>query len=168
MDFQIINTSTGNVVNCDFSELSQNLSVNCEILRIKGDKHEAVGFVSYNVLSHFVCRFAENAYQIVRNKDKRILAAIDAFNKHHNNLISKSELNTIFKAAQDAAVEIPFTKTTVAENVAMNNVLLAIAACVEPLGIMDKLPSYCLSSTEDKEKMKIEQSSYVLKYFDCT
>ncbi len=70
MKFIIFNLNDGSQKSCDLAHLSQSLSPNCEIVRIIGDKHEAIGYVSHKTLVHFAVEFAHYALQ---NYTKKIL-----------------------------------------------------------------------------------------------
>jgi len=70
MNFIIFNLNDGSQKPCDLANLSQSLSPNCEIVRIIGDKHEAIGYVSHKTLVHFAI---ENANYALQNYSKKIL-----------------------------------------------------------------------------------------------
>jgi hypothetical protein len=70
MNFIIFNLNDGSQKPCNLANLSQSLSPNCEIMRIIGDKHEAIGYVSHKTLVHFAIESADYALQ---NYSKKIL-----------------------------------------------------------------------------------------------
>ena len=169
MDFQVIDVSTGKVSYCDIYSLSQNLSVNCEILRRTSTGHEAIGFVTYEVLRSFVVHFAQSVYERTMIKDKMILAAIDGMNKFLKNQITHSEMQKLFDNAQQAALDVTFIGNSSINVIATNNVVLAAASCANTLGIIDQLPSYALSAidSENKDAEKKAQGTFILQYFDA-
>jgi len=63
MNFIIFNLNDGSQKPCNLANLSQSLSPNCEIVRIIGDKHEAIGYVSHKTLVHFAVENAHYAHQ---------------------------------------------------------------------------------------------------------
>jgi len=82
MNFIIFNLNNGSKKSCNLANLSQSLSPNCEIVRIIGDKHEAVGFVSHALLVHFAVENAHYAYQnYSKLQDPRIQNCIDLIKK---------------------------------------------------------------------------------------
>jgi type IV secretory pathway VirB6-like protein len=59
MNFQIRSLDNGQVKICDLSNLSRSLMVNCEVIKIDGDKVEAIGFVNHHLLTFFATEFAD-------------------------------------------------------------------------------------------------------------
>ena len=105
MNFIIFNLADGSQVPCDLANLSQSLSLNCEIMRMVGDKHEAIGFVSPKTLVHFA---VESANYALQNYSKEILpeaqTCIDLTRKwlEDSSSVSKEELYAAAYAANAA------------------------------------------------------------------
>ena len=106
MNFIIFNLADGTQKPCDLANLSQSLSLNCEIVRMVGDKHEAIGYVSPKTLVHFA---VESANYALQNYSKKILpeaqTCIDLINKwlEDSSSVSKEELYAAYDAANAAA-----------------------------------------------------------------
>ena len=104
MNFIIFNLNDGSQKSCDLANLSQSLSPNCEIVRIIGDKHEAVGFVSHALLVHFGVESAHYAYQnYAKKQDPKIEACIDLSKKWIKDQSSVSVVQLKDAAAYAAA-----------------------------------------------------------------
>ena len=106
MNFIIFNLADGSKKPCDLANLSRSLSPNCEIVRMVGDKHEAIGFVCHKTLVHFA---VESANYALQNHSKEILpkaqACIDLTRKwlEDSSSVSEEELNAAAYAAIYAA-----------------------------------------------------------------
>ena len=61
MMFKIISLVDGSIKPCNLVNLSQSLSLNCEVLREIDGSHEAVGFVGHETLVFFAVEFADYA-----------------------------------------------------------------------------------------------------------
>ena len=61
MTYKIISLIDGSTKSCDLVNLSQSLSLNCEVLREVDGSHEAVGFVNHETLVFFAVEFADYA-----------------------------------------------------------------------------------------------------------
>ena len=82
MNFIIFNLADGSQVSCDLANLSRSLSPNCEIMRIIGDKHEAIGYVSHKTLVHFAVEWANYAYQnYAKSQNPKVQNCIDLTRK---------------------------------------------------------------------------------------
>ncbi len=106
MNFIIFNLNDGSKKSCNLAKLSQSLSPNCEIVRIIGDKHEAVGFVSHALLVHFAVESAHYAYQnYSKLQDPRIQNCIDLIKKwvKDQSSVSADQLKEAANAAAYAA-----------------------------------------------------------------
>ncbi len=106
MNFIIFNLNDGSKKSCNLAKLSQSLSPNCEIVRIIGDKHEAVGFVSHALLVHFAVESAHYAYQsYAKNQDPRVQNCIDLIKKwvKDQSSVSADQLKEAANAAAYAA-----------------------------------------------------------------
>jgi len=106
MKFIIFNLADGSQKPCDLANLSRSLSPNCEIVRIIGNKHEAIGYVSHSLLVHFAVEFADYALQ---NYLKKMLpeaqTCIDLTRKwlQNHNSVSVDQLKEAADAAYNAA-----------------------------------------------------------------
>lgn len=106
MNFIIFNLNNGSQKSCNLANLSRCLSPNCEIVRIDGDKHEAVGFVSHALLVHFAVESAHYAYQnYAKNQDPRVQNCIDLTKKwvKDQSSVSVDQLKEAADAAYYAA-----------------------------------------------------------------
>ena len=102
MNFIIFNFNNGSQKPCDLANLSQSLSPNCEIMRIIGDKHEAIGYVSHKTLVHFAVEWADYAYQnYAKSQNPKVQNCIDLTRKwlQDQSSVSADQL----KQAADAA-----------------------------------------------------------------
>jgi hypothetical protein len=106
MNFIIFNLNNGSQKPCDLANLSQSLSPNCEIVRIIGNKHEAIGYVSHKTLVHFAVEWANYTHQnYSKNQDPKVQNCIDLTRKwvQDQSSVSKEELESASNAAYDAA-----------------------------------------------------------------
>jgi len=102
MNFIIFNLNDGSQLPCDLANLSQSLSPNCEIVRIIGDKHEAIGYVSHKTLVHFAVEWADYALQnYSKSQNPKVQNCIDLTRKwvQDQSSVSADQL----KEAADAA-----------------------------------------------------------------
>ena len=106
MNFIIFNLADGSQKPCDLANLSQSLSPNCEIVRIIGDKHEAIGYVSHKTLVHFAVEFAHYALQnYLKVQNPKVQNCIDLTRKwlQDQSSVSVDQLKEAAYAAADAA-----------------------------------------------------------------
>jgi hypothetical protein len=138
MNFIIFNLNDGSKKSCNLADLSQFLSPNCEIVRINGDKHEAVGFVSHALLVHFAVESAHYAYQnYSKRQDPRVQNCIDLTKKWVKDQSSVSAVQLRQAAAADTAYY--------AANAAANTAYAA---------------------GKNKQEELIRQGNFILKYFE--
>jgi hypothetical protein len=173
MRFKVINILTGKKVECEIYELSQNLSPNCEILKYNFDGTlEAIGFVSYETLSHFANEFAAFIYDnFSYNKSPICAATISAVRDYFNKQVSKQYLTSIVDKMQAEAIDSTFkASNNITDNIIANNILLAASTCINHMELLPDIPSYCLSAaetSESKQSIQREQGNYILKYFQA-
>ena len=106
MNFIIFNLADGSQVPCDLANLSRSLSLNCEIVRMVGDKQEAIGYVSHKTLVHFAVESANYALQNYSKKEiPKAQTCIDLIRKwlEDSSSVSKEELYAAANAANAAS-----------------------------------------------------------------
>ena len=107
MTFKIISLVDGSIKPCNLVNLSQSLSLNCEVLREIDGSHEAIGFVGHETLVFFAVEFADYA---LKNHSKEQIPAAEAaillVRKwlQDKSSVSKEELKAAAAAADYAAV----------------------------------------------------------------
>jgi len=127
MNFIIFNLENGSQKPCDLANLSQSLSPNCEIVRIIGDKHEAIGYVSHSLLVHFAVENAHYAYQNYAKKQyPKVQNCIDLTRKWLEDQSSVSAVQ--LKEAANAAYAATYAAANAAANAAYAAANAAYAA----------------------------------------
>ena len=108
MTYKIISLVDGSTKSCALVNLSQSLSLNCEVLREVDGSHEAVGFVNHETLVFFAVEFADYALNnYTKRKIPEAEACIALTRKWLKNQdsVSNEELKVAANAAADAAAD---------------------------------------------------------------
>ena len=106
MAYKIISLVDGSTKSCDLVNLSQSLSLNCEVLREVDGSHEAVGFVSHETLVFFAVEFADYAlknYTQQKSQEAEACIALTRQRLKNHDSVSNKELRAAVYAADDAA-----------------------------------------------------------------
>jgi hypothetical protein len=187
MNFIIFNLNNGSQKSCDLAKLSRSLSPNCEIVRIIGDKHEAVGFVSHALLVHFAVESAHYAYQnYAKNQDPRVQNCIDLTKKwvKDQSSVSAEQLKEAASAAAyadaaaDAAAAYAASYAAYAVNAAYAaaNAAYAADAAADAACAVNAATAACAvnaataanatnAAGKNKQEELIRQGNFILKYF---
>lgn len=171
MRFKIVNIVTGKTTECVQFQISHNISPDCEILRYKSDGSlEAIGFVSYEVMTHFVNKFASFIYDKYSvNKDVCIAAMINTVSEYLNKRITINEFKAIISNLNNTTKEIIFQNGSVTDSIIANNVFIAATCCTHSFSGISDLPKYCISAISEESRKHEEvkaQSNYILSYFE--
>jgi len=167
MNFIIFNLNDGSQVSCDLAHLSQSLSPNCEIVRIIGDKHEAIGYVSHSLIVHFAIEWANYAYQnYSKSQNPKVQNCIDLTRKwlQDHNSVSADQLKEAAYAAYDAAYAA--ADAAHAAYCAARNAAYAAADAADAAHA-----AYCAARTaataagKNKLNEKSRQGTFILKFF---
>ena len=159
MNFIIFNLADGSQKPCDLANLSQSLSPNCEIVRMVGNKHEAIGYVSHKTLVYFAVESANYALQnYSKNITPKAQACIDLINKwlEDSSSVSKEELNAA-AAAADAAAYCAANAADAAAYAADAANAAAYAA--------DAATAAACSAGKNKLNEQNRQGNFILKFF---
>ena len=157
MTFIIFNLADGSQKPCDLANLSQSLSLNCEIVRMVGDKHEAIGYVSHKTLVHFAVESANYALQnYSKNITPKAQACIDLIKKwlEDSSSVSKEEL----KAAAYAAAAYAAAAAADAAAYAADAANAAAYAA-------DAATAAACSAGKNKLNEQNRQGNFILKFF---
>ena len=162
-EFRVINLVNGVQEDCSLDGLSLIIGQNCEILRLKEDGFEAIGFVSAQTLVFFAVEFADYALQ---NYAKKILpevqTCIDLARKRmkDQSSVSEEQIRTTanfaadaygaydaYHAAYHAAIDAAYTTVDIgcAGNSATNAVYAAIAAHKSKLDEQNRQGTFILN-----------------------
>jgi hypothetical protein len=166
MNFIIFNLNDGSQKPCNLANLSQSLSPNCEIMRIIGDKHEAIGYVSHKTLVHFAVESADYALQ---NYSKKILpeaqTCIDLTRKwlQDQSSVSADQLKQAANAAACAADAAHYAAAYAAANAAE----AAEAAYDAADAAYAANAAYYAANAAGKNKLNEQnrQGTFILKFF---
>ena len=105
MTFKIISLIDGSTKSCDLVNLSQSLSLNCEVLREVDGSHEAVGFVSHETLVFFSVEFADYAllnYTKKKSPEAEVCIALTRKWLKNQDSVSNEELRVAANVAYAA------------------------------------------------------------------
>ena len=105
MAYTIISLVDGSTKSCDLVNLSQSLSLNCEVLREVDGSHEAVGFVSHETLVFFAVEFADYAlknYTQQKSQEAEVCIALTRQRLKNHDSVSNKELRVAAYAAHAA------------------------------------------------------------------
>ena len=165
MNFIIFNLNDGSKKSCDLADLSRSLSPNCEIVRIIGDKHEAVGFVSHALLVHFAVENAHYAYQnYSKLQDPRVQNCIDLTNKwvKDQSSVSADQLRQAASAAADAYAAnaaAAYAAAAAAANAA------AAYAAADAAAYAANAAANADAAGKSRQKELIRQGNFILRHF---
>ena len=172
MNFIIFNLSDGSQEPCDLADLSQSLSPNCEIMRIIGNKHEAIGYVSHKTLVHFAVENANYAHQ---THSKEILpeaqTCIDLIKKwiEDSSSVSNAELSAAADAAYAAANAANAANAAYAAAYAANAAAYAAYAADAAADAAANAAAYAAYAADAAGKSKLDeqnrQGTFILKFF---
>jgi len=159
MNFIIFNLADGSQVSCDLANLSRFLSPNCEIVRIIGDKHEAIGYVSHSLIVHFAIEWADYAYQnYAKSQNPKVQNCIDLTRKwvQDHNSVSADQLQ---KAYANAYVAVDDAYVA---NAAIN---AAYAATNAAHAATNAAINAAYAAGENKLDEQNRQGTFILKFF---
>ena len=160
MNFIIFNLNNGSQKPCDLANLSQSLSPNCEIVRIIGDKHEAIGYVSHKTLVHFAVENAHYAYQNYAKKQyPKVQNCIDLTRKWLQDQSSVSA-DQLQKAYANAYVAVDDAYVA---NAAIN---AAYAAADAAHAATNAAINAANAAGENKLDEQNRQGNFILKFFE--
>jgi len=169
MNFIIFNLNNGSQKPCDLANLSESLSPNCEIIRIIGNKHEAIGYVSHSLLVHFAVEFAHYAHQnYTKDQDPKVQNCIDLTRKwvQDQSSVSKEELESASNAAYAAYAASAASADAAA---AASNAAAANDAAYTALNAADAA-AYAADAAYAAGKNKLDeqnrQGNFILKFFE--
>jgi hypothetical protein len=168
MNFIIFNLENGSQKPCDLANLSRSLSPNCEIMRIIGDKHEAIGYVSHKTLVHFCVEWADYAHQnYAKSQYPKVQNCIDLTRKwlEDSSSVSDEELNAAAYAAY-AAPAADAAANAAADAAANAAYAAANAANANAAANAASYAAYAANAA-DKKKLNEQnrQGNFILKFF---
>jgi hypothetical protein len=165
MNFQIHNLDSGKVNTCDLSNLSRSLMVNCEIIKIDGDKVEAIGFVNYHLLTFFATEFAHYYLKnYVKNPTKEAKDCISLLRKWLDNPSSVSN-EELMDAAHAAAVYAAAANAAYTAYAAAAAVYAADAAAYAAAANTADAAANTAYAAKNKEEEFIRQGNFILDFF---
>ena len=167
MNFIIFNLADGSQKPCDLVNLSQSLSPNCEIVRIIGNKHEAIGYVSHKTLVHFAVENANYAHQnYTKDQDPKVQNCIDLTRKwgQDQSSVSADQLKEAADAAYTAAAYAAYAAAYAAYAAANATDAAAYAAHAAA----DASNAAHAAANADKNKLNEQnrQGTFILKFFE--
>jgi hypothetical protein len=161
MNFIIFNLENGSQKSCDLANLSKSLSPNCEIVRIIGNKHEAIGYVSHKTLVHFAVENADYAYKnYAKVQNPEVQNCIDLTRKwvQDHNSVSDEQLNEAADAAYAAANAAAYAYAAYAAYAANAAAYAAYAA--------DAAAYAAYAAGKSKLNEQNRQGTFILKFFE--
>ena len=161
MNFIIFNLENGSQKPCDLANLSQSLSLNCEIVRIIGDKHEAIGYVCHKTLVHFAVEWADYALQNYSKKEiPEAQTCIDLSRKwlEDSSSVSKEELYAAANATSAAASNAAYAAAAAAADAAAGADAAYAAAYAAAFAAN--------AAGKNKLDEKNRQGNFILKFFE--
>ena len=159
MNLIIFNLNDGSQKPCNLANLSRSLSPNCEIVRIIGDKHEAIGYVSHSLIVHFAIEWADYAYQnYAKSQNPKVQNCIDLTRKwvQDHNSVSADQLQ---KAYANAYVAVDDAYVA---NAAIN---AAYAATNAAHAATNAAINAAYAAGENKLDEQNRQGTFILKFF---
>jgi len=190
MAYKIISLVDGSTRSCDLVNLSQSLSLNCEVLREVDGSHEAVGFVNHETLVFFAVEFADYALNnYTQKKSPEVEACIALTRKWLKNQdsVSNEELYAAANAADAgrlAADYAPAYAACAAANAAANAAYAAAtyayaadyaahaAAAYAYAAASAAGPAaaytYAAAAEKSKKKEQERQGNFILSYFNTS
>jgi hypothetical protein len=183
MNFIIFNLENGSQKPCNLANLSQSLSPNCEIVRIIGDKHEAIGYVSHSLLVHFAIESANYALQnYAKSQNPKVQNCINLTRKwlQDHNSVSADQLkeaayaantagfaaNTAHAAADaaDAAANAAYAAADAADAAANAAYAAAYAVCAANAAHCAAINA-AYAAGKNKLNEQNRQGTFILKFF---
>ena len=185
MTFKIISLVDGSIKPCNLVDLSQSLSLNCEVLREIDGSHEAIGFVSHETLVFFSVEFADYA---LKNHSKEQIPAAEAaillVRKwlQDKSSVSEEELKAADYAAAYAAADAAYAAYAAANaahaayaaanaaNAAANAARAADAAAAHAAYDAAAHAAHAAHAAAEKSKLKEQerQGNFILGYFNTS
>ena len=185
MTFKIISLVDGSIKPCNLVNLSQSLSLNCEVLREVDGSHEAIGFVGHETLVFFAVEFADYA---LKNHSKEQIPAAEAaillVRKwlQDKSSVSKEELKAADYAAAYAAADAAYAAYAAANaahaayaaanaaNAAANAARAADAAAAHAAYDAAAHAAHAAHAAAEKSKLKEQerQGNFILGYFNTS
>ena len=161
MAYTIISLVDGSTKSCDLVNLSQSLSLNCEVLREVDGSHEAVGFVSHETLVFFAVEFADYAlknYTQQKSQEAEVCIALTRQRLKNHDSVSNKELRVAAYAAHAAHAA---NGAAYAANAAANAAAHAAHAAYDAANA-------AAAARKSKKKEQERQGSFILSYFDAS
>ena len=166
MTFKIISLVDGSIKPCNLVNLSQSLSLNCEVLREVDGSHEAIGFVGHETLVFFAVEFADYA---LKNHSKEQIPAAEAaillVRKwlQDKSSVSKEELKAADYAAAYAAADAAYAAYAAA-HAAINAAYAAHDAAYAAAHAAYAVHAAKKSTKKEQER----QGNFILGYFNTS
>jgi len=164
MIYKIISLVDGSTRSCDLVNLSQSLSLNCEVLREVDGSHEAVGFVNHETLVFFAVEFADYALNnYTKQKSQETESCITLTRKwlKAHDAVSNEEL----KVAADAAADTAYAGGLVADYAAYAANSAAYAANSAAYAADNAAHA---AAEKSKKKEQERQGNFILSYFNAS
>ena len=185
MTFKIISLVDGSIKPCNLVNLSQSLSLNCEVLREVDGSHEAIGFVGHETLVFFAVEFADYALKhYSKEQIPTAEAAILLVRKwlQDKSSVSKEELKAADYAAAYAAADAAYAAYAAANaahaayaaanaaNAAANAARAADAAAAHAAYDAAAHAAHAAHAAAEKSKLKEQerQGNFILGYFNTS
>ena len=170
MAYKIISLVDGSTKSCDLVNLSQSLSLNCEVLREVDGSHEAVGFVSHETLVFFAVEFADyalNNYAKQKSQEAETCIALTRKWLQNHDSVSVEELKLAATAASaanaaDAAASAAYAAACAAYAAAHAAYAAAHAANAAAHA------ANAADARKSKKKEQERQGNFILGYFDAS
>jgi hypothetical protein len=166
MNFIIFNLNDGSQKPCNLANLSRSLSPNCEIVRIIGDKHEAIGYVSHKTLVHFAVEWANYAYQnYAKSQNPKVQNCIDLTRKwlQDQSSVSADQLKQAAYAV-DAAYAVASAANAAYD--AANAAAYAVASAAYAAAYAANTAINAANAAgENKLDEQNRQGTFILKFF---
>jgi len=196
MAYKIISLVDGSTKSCDLVNLSQSLSLNCEVLREVDGSHEAVGFVNHETLVFFAVEFADYALNnYTKQKSQETESCITLTRKwlKAHDAVSNEELRAAANVAYaaDAAASVAANAAAYAAvNAAAyaadaTNAYAAVYAAAYAVNAAHAAvyaadtdayaahadaatAAYATAAKKSKKKEKERQGNFILSYFNTS
>jgi len=171
MNFIIFHLENGSQVSCDLANLSRFLSPNCEIVRIIGDKHEAIGYVSHKTLVHFAVEWADYALQnYSKSQNPKVQNCIDLTRKwvQDQSSVSADQLKEAADAADAAsdAANAAHYAADAASDAAHYAAHYAAYATNAAANAAYNAADTAAGKSKNKLNEKSRQGNFILKFFE--
>ena len=171
MAYKIISLVDGSTRSCDLVNLSQSLSLNCEVLREVDGSHEAVGFVNHETLVFFAVEFADYALKhYTKRKSQEAEACITLTKqwlKAHDS-VSNEELKVAAAAANAAYVADYAAHAAESAAYTVINAYAATYAAANAAFAADYAAADYAAAKKSKKKEEERQGNFILSYFNTS